>query len=105
MDGKSAVTDATWLILDRLSMLLGLVTGSITLFVLVVGYFNRERLRRWLTRNRFPAIGVALAENVRYDGLVFTVSKQKRPRGYWVRSNPGVWCLWPAHNRAVWPTS
>lgn len=72
-------TDATWLFLDRLSILLGLVTGIITLLVLGVGYFNRERLRRWLSRNRFPAIGGILAENTRYDGLVFTVSKSETP--------------------------
>lgn len=85
------LTDATWLILDRFSMLLGLVTGIITLLALFIGYFNRERLRRWLSRNRFPAIGGSLAENTRYDGLVFTISKPETP----------VWVLGQIKPRAV----
>lgn len=81
-------SDATWLLLDRLSMLLGLVTGSITILALLIGYLNRERVRRWLTRNRFPAVGGTLAENIRYDGLVFTVSKPETPAWVLGQSKP-----------------
>lgn len=79
MEGGDALTDATWLLLDRIGVLLGLLTGLITLLALFIGFFNRERLRRWLTRNRFPSIGGDLAEGVCYDGLVFTVSKPETP--------------------------
>jgi hypothetical protein len=82
LDGQRlcfTVTDATWLFLDRIGILLGLVTPVVTLSALFIGYFNRERLRRWLTRNRFPAVGGTLAEHIRYDGLVFTVSKPETP--------------------------
>jgi len=73
------LTESTWLLLDRIGIVLGIVTGAATLLAFVIGYLKREHLRRWLIRNRFPAIGGALAEHVRYDGLVFTVSKAETP--------------------------
>lgn len=73
------LTESTWLLLDRIGIVLGIVTGAVTLLALAIGYLRREQVRRWLVRNRFPVIGGALAEHIRYDGLVFTVSKVETP--------------------------
>lgn len=73
------MTESTWLLLDRIGIVLGIVTGAVTLLALAIGYLKREHVRRWLVRNRFPVIGGELAEHIRYDGLVFTVSKAETP--------------------------
>jgi hypothetical protein len=72
-------SDAVWLMIDQWGTFIGLTTSVVTLVLLIWGAFSREKLRRWLTRNRFPAIGGALAEHIRYDGLVFTISKPETP--------------------------
>lgn len=72
--------DATWLLIDQWGILLGLFMTVITLSGLTVAIVKRNDLRRWLVRNRFPAVGGELQEGEWPDGIVFTVSKADTPR-------------------------
>jgi hypothetical protein len=74
-------SDETWLTLDQIGILVGDVVLAITVAAAVVGYLNRDRLRRWLTPNRFPAVGADM-QGRHWNGIVFTVSKPEVPR--WV---------------------
>ena len=71
-------SDMTWLCLDRFGILFGDIIIAITLIGAVVGYLNRDRLRRWLTPNRFPTVGADM-EGRQWSGIVFTVSKKAVP--------------------------
>lgn len=74
-------SNQTWLLIDQAGILLGLLTGVITLSAFLYGVLNYKKLRRWLTRNRFPTIGGEITEQD-WAGLVFTLSKPETPR--WV---------------------
>lgn len=69
----------TWLAIDQWGILLGILTSAITLLALVLGVLNHERLRSWLTRNRFPRVGEVADPNARRDAIVFTVSRPEVP--------------------------
>jgi CRISPR-associated protein (Cas_Cas02710) len=70
---------ATWLLIDQWGILLGLVTAAVTLGGLTIAIIKRNDLRRWLTRNRFPAVGGELQQGEWPDGIVFTVSGVDTP--------------------------
>ena len=76
------LSDQTWLYIDQIGILLGLVTGAIALTAFVYGVANYQNLRRLLTRNRFPNVGGEVVDRERWAGLVFTFSKVDTPR--WV---------------------
>ena len=55
---------------------LGRLSDSVSLILFCAGcltYLNRENIRRWLTRNRFPKeVGHPLGNHIQFDALVFT---------------------------------
>jgi len=71
-------SDTTWLALDQIGILVGNLMLAATILGAAVGYFNRDRLRRWLTPNRFPTVGADMAGR-QWSGIVFTVSKTEVP--------------------------
>lgn len=72
-------TDDIWHVIDQTATLLGLMTGTTGFLGLIVAIFKRESLRHWLSRNHFPNVGSYLAEDDRWDGLIFTVSRAELP--------------------------
>ena len=70
-------SDAVWQLLDQM----GILVGDFLMLLTIVGFFNLNSIRNWLTRNRFPSIGGNL-EHARWQGLVFTVSRAEVP--FWV---------------------
>jgi hypothetical protein len=74
-------SDDFWKMLDQLSIIVG---GALMLITIVGGFYGSiklNKIRNWLTRNRFPGIGGSL-EHTRWQGLVFTVSRSDVPQ--WV---------------------
>ncbi len=73
------LSPTTWRALEQLDTLI----GYLFLLAALLGYLKRERIRRWLHRNTFPAVGGDLAAaHERYEALVFTFSRPELPR--WV---------------------
>ncbi|MGZ8226248.1 MAG: hypothetical protein ACXWT3_06355 [Methylococcaceae bacterium] len=66
-------SEQTWLSLDHYGIFLGDILMTATLLGGVYGFINRNDLRNWLTRNRFPGIG-GNPEHTHWQGVVFTVS-------------------------------
>lgn len=64
--------DVFWLWLDRLGIVLGVLTGLTWIVGLSLAFIKPEVVRGWFSRNRFPHIGSSRIENV--DAIVFTVS-------------------------------
>lgn len=69
--------DLFWLWLDRLGIVLGVLTGLTWVVGLSLAFLKPEVVRSWFSRNRFPHIGVSRFENV--DAIVFTVSHPDVP--------------------------
>lgn len=69
-----------WLWLDRLGIVLGVLTGLTWIVGLSLAVLRPEAVRNWFSRNRFPHIGVSRFEHV--DAIVFTVSNPDVPE--WV---------------------
>lgn len=72
-------SDQTWLYLDHYGILLADIFTTLTVAMLIVGWLKRDRLRRWLTRNRFPVVGGEEPAERNWDGIVFTVSRSETP--------------------------
>jgi hypothetical protein len=68
--------DLFWLWLDRVGMVLGVMTGATWLGGLTLAVLRPEVLRRWFSRNRFPKVG---GGGEQADALVFTVSRADVP--------------------------
>jgi hypothetical protein len=81
---KEAITtmdlfsDGTWLLLDHYGILVGDILMTLTTLAGIYGFFKRNDLRRWLTRNRFPSIG-GKPDDMDWQGLIFTVSRSDVP--------------------------
>lgn len=75
----------TWDVLDQLGILAGLVVSIFSLILTLVAlfaYFNKERIKNWLTQNRFPHIGEMTDDETQWDGIVFSISHADTPK--WV---------------------
>lgn len=75
----------TWDVLDQLGILAGLVVSIFSLILTLVAlfaYFNKERIKNWLTQNRFPHIGEMTDDETQWDGIVFSISHAATPK--WV---------------------
>ncbi len=75
----------TWEVLDQLGILAGLVVSIFSLILTLVAlfaYFNKERIKNWLTQNRFPHIGEMTDDETQWDGLIFSISHADTPK--WV---------------------
>jgi hypothetical protein len=73
------LSDSTWALIDQIGILLGILTSLIPLLGLLWAVFNKERIKRWITRNRFPNVGELTDEELQWDGLIFTVSHAETP--------------------------
>ena len=71
-------SDELWQILDQLGIVVGDTLMLITLLGGIYGFINRNDLRNWLSRNRFPSIG-GNPDHTRWQGLIFTVSRAEVP--------------------------
>ena len=79
LDQLFGLSQQTWLSIDQSATLLGMLTSVLALAALLLGALNRDRLRAWLTRNRFPQVGQHPAPDARWDAIVFTVSRPEVP--------------------------
>lgn len=70
-------SDQLWLRLDHFGILFGDIMLLISFVGLVYGICQRNTLRNWLSRNRFPGIGGC--PDFDWQGLVFTVSRANVP--------------------------
>lgn len=80
-------SESTWLLLDRGDTLLGLISGVVMFVLGIIGWFQRNRIRLWLLRNRFPHVGGA---EKAWEALVFTVSRSELPQWVIARLEPSV---------------
>ncbi len=71
-------SDQTWQTFDQFGILVGDIMLIISVGGLVYGFWKRNDIRAWLTRNRFPSIGGS-PELTRWQGLIFTVSRANVP--------------------------
>lgn len=71
-------SDQTWLLLDQTGILAGDVLMLLSIAGAVITYVERNNIRRWLVRNRFPKIG-GKPEHRNWRNIVFTVSKADVP--------------------------
>ncbi len=76
-----------WLLFDQAGTLLGNLLMLFSLGAAVLGFFKREKLRRWLHRNTFPEVGGEDIPQDR-DSLVFTFSREDLPRWVVTRLRP-----------------
>lgn len=86
-------SEQTWLLVDQVGILVGLGVGLVSVagFCLaVLGFFNRDRLRRWLLGNRFPRVGETDVITEDWDGVIFTVSRPEVPCWVIDQSKPRV---------------
>jgi hypothetical protein len=74
-----AWSDDIWLALDRLSILAGNLMFLFAVGGGLWGFFKRDDIRRWFSRNRFPHVGAELAREQHWDALAFTVSHKELP--------------------------
>jgi len=70
--------DELWKTFDQLGIVVGDALMLITILGGIYGFINRNNLRYWLNRNRFPSIG-GNPEHTRWQGLIFTVSRAEVP--------------------------
>jgi hypothetical protein len=70
--------EVVWRLLDRYGIVLGDLLMTITLLGGLYGFINRNNLRSWFSRNRFPGIGGNL-EHTHWQGVIFTVSRTEVP--------------------------
>ena len=70
----------TWQLLDQIGILWANLAMMATLIGGPLAWLRRDRIRRWLRRNRFPEVGQAVAEGARWPAWVFTVSRAAVPR-------------------------
>ena len=75
-------SESTWAMLDQLSIILSLLLPLFSLVAAGWAFFNKERIKNWLTRNQFPHTGQLAKEGSQWDGLVFTLSNIDTPQ--WV---------------------
>ncbi|MCX7111683.1 MAG: DUF1887 family CARF protein [Proteobacteria bacterium] len=80
------MNDAVWTFLEDFNV----ITGDLMFVLAVFGFLSRERIRRWITRNRFPAEPGLLDLNIKWETIIFTVSNAEVP--IWVIDQ-----LQPAH--------
>lgn len=71
-------SEAAWHLVDQIGILLGVAMGVSWFAGLLIAAFNRDTLRRWIARNRFPNVG---GENdwEYIHGIAFTVSRADVP--------------------------
>ncbi len=79
LDQLFGLSPQTWLTIDQSATLLGMLTSILALAALLLGALNRDRLRAWLTRNRFPQVGQHQGADARWEAIVFTVSRREVP--------------------------
>lgn len=79
LDQLFGLSEQAWLSIDQVATLLGMLTSILAPAALLLGALNRDRLRAWLTRNRFPQVGQHPAPDARWDAIVFTVSRREVP--------------------------
>jgi len=80
--------ESTWLWLDQIGILLGDIMLVVGIIGGIIAFVKRDSIRRWFTRNRFPVSGEELAEDERWDALLFTVSKADLPRWVMAQKKP-----------------
>lgn len=78
MDNLFKLSDQTWHLLDQSSILAGHFVLLASVLGAAYGFINRNDLKHWLVRNRFPRIGGEL-HNRHWQGLIFTVSRAEVP--------------------------
>ena len=69
-------SDTAWHYIDQVGVLL----GYLPVLLIIIAFFTRNELRRWLTRNRFPSVIGEVQDALYFDGIVFTVSNADVPR-------------------------
>lgn len=71
-------SQSVWQWLDQLSIMLGLALTMFSILAVAVGFFNRDRIRRWLVR---PLSGSEISNDTiaNYQGMIFTVSHADLP--------------------------
>lgn len=78
-------SDNIWLWLDRFGIVTGDVLMIFSIYGLIDSYYNKNSfVRKWFSnfkRNTFPE-QLATTEHTRWDGVVFTLSREEVPR--WV---------------------
>jgi len=72
-------SDAAWRLFDQIGILFGVIMGTTWVGGLVIAFFKREAIRRWLTRNRFPNVGAEMANAHHWDAIAFTISRPDLP--------------------------
>jgi len=77
--------------------LLGDALMTITFLGGLYGFINRDDLRNWLARNRFPSIG-GNPEHTRWQGLVFTISRSDVPLWVTAQVQPQIIGLLITHS-------
>lgn len=73
------MSDAIWLLLDRIGTVIGLMTGVASVAAAAWAWVERNDLKRWLRRNTFGQVSLPLPEGSRFDALVVPVSKADTP--------------------------
>jgi hypothetical protein len=81
-------SQATWDLLDQAGILLGVALPTLTLLLGVLAWIKRDRLRAWLRRNRFPAVGGLVRKDARWTAILFTVSRKEVPTWVMQRTRP-----------------
>lgn len=71
-------SEQTWLYLDQFGILMGDIMLLVSIGVGAVGWLRRDTIRNWFSKNRFPNIGGS-PEDLNWQGLIFTVSKEHLP--------------------------
>lgn len=72
-------SEATWLFIDQIGILLGVAMGATWFFGILWAVFKPDTLRRWFTLNRFPNVGAELDDEQYRDAIAFTVSHKELP--------------------------
>ena len=72
-------SEQIWLWVDQIGILGGNLMFVVFIGGLVYGGLRRERLRAWLTRNRFPRVGKNASSGLEWEAVVFSVSNSEVP--------------------------